>query len=72
MENLRVQTGMSKSGIVKHALRTLASKGGLAAPAGQGLFALGESRFGKHGDAKRQSADMKSVVHAQVLARHKA
>ena len=72
IEHLRVQTGLSKSDVVKHALRTLASNEDFAAPAAQGLFALGEGSFGRHGDASRQSADMKSVVRARLMVKRKA
>ena len=72
IEHLRVQTGLSKSDVVKHALRALASNDHFAAPAVQGLFALGEGSFGRHGDASRQSADMKSVVRARLMAKRKA
>ena len=72
IEHLRVQTGLSKSDVVKHALRALASNDDFAAPAVQGLFALGEGSFGRHGDASRQSADMKSVVRARLMAKRKA
>ena len=72
IEHLRVQTGLSKSDVVKHALRTLASNEDFAAPVVQGLFALGESSFGRHGDVSRQSADMKAVVRARLMAKRKA
>ncbi len=75
IEHLRVQTGLSKSDVVKHALRALAgtaSNDDFAAPAAQGLFALGEGSFGRHGDASRQSADMKSVVRARLMVKRKA
>jgi hypothetical protein len=71
IEHLRVQTGLSKSDVVKHALRTLASNEDFAAPAAQGLFALGEGSFGRHGDASRQSADIKSVVGARLMLKRK-
>ena len=72
IEHLRVQTGLSKSDVVKHALRTLASNEDFAAPVVQGLFELGESSFGRHGDVSRQSADMKSVVRARLIVKRKA
>jgi hypothetical protein len=72
IERLRALTGMSKSDIVKHALRTLVSHEDSAAPAALGLFALGENSFGKHGDATRQSAHMKSIVRTRVWAKRKA
>lgn len=72
IEHLRVQTGLSKSDVVKHALRELASNDDFAVPAVQGLFALGEGSFGRHGDASRQSADIKLVVRARLKAKRKA
>ena len=75
IEHLRVQTGLSKSDLVKHALRALAgtaSNDDFAAPAAQGLFALGQGSFGRHGDASRQSTNMKPVVRARLLAKRKA
>lgn len=72
IEQLRAQTGMSKSDIVKHALRTLASNEDCAGPVAQSLFALGESGFGRHGDVSRQSADVKAVVRARLKAKRRA
>ena len=72
IEHLRVQTGLSKSDVVKHALRALASYDDSAAPAAKGLFALGEGSFGRHGDASRQSGDLKSVVRARLMVKRGA
>ena len=74
IERLRAQTGMSKSDIVKHALRILArhEDSDSVAPAAQGLFALGECSFGKHGDAARQSTGVKAVVRARLKAKRRA
>lgn len=72
IELLRARTGKSKSDIVKHALRALASNEDSAVPAAQGLYALGESGFGKHGDVSRQSANVKSVVRARLKAKRRA
>ena len=72
IELLRARTGKSKSDIVKQALRALASNEDSAAPAVQGLYALGERGFGKHGDASRQSANLKSVVRARLKAKRGA
>ena len=69
MARLHAQTGLSKSEIVKRALRKLAS----AEEAGLdiSLFALGEASFGRHGDVKRQSANIKNVVRERLLAKHR-
>lgn len=72
IELLRARTGKSKSDIVKHALRMLASNEDSVAPAAHGLYALGASSFGKHGDDSRQSANVKSVVRARLKAKRKA
>ena len=72
IELLRARTGKSKSDIVKLALRALASNEDSMAPAVQGLYALGEGGFGKHGNASRQSANLKSVVRARLKAKRKA
>ena len=72
IESLRSRTGLSKSDIVKQALRTWAGSEGSSAPVARGLFALGEGSFGKHGDVSRQSADMKSVVRERLDSKRKA
>ena len=69
VERLRAQTGLSKSDVVKHALRTLASNQALAAPSQPSLFDMGTSRFGRHGHAGRQSAQIKVVVRERVQAK---
>jgi hypothetical protein len=67
MRRLRATTGLSKTELVKRALRSLASNA--AAPAeGTGLFELGVSRFGRHGDARRQSSDIKRIARARAVA----
>ncbi len=66
---LRAQTGLSKSDVVKHALRSLAGQVTMAAPAPPSLFDLGAHRFGKHGSAARQSAQIKAVVRGRVQAK---
>ena len=67
MAHLHAQTGLSKSDIVKRALRQML--GSEAAPDTGGLFALGQASFGRHGDATRQSADVKRVVRERLLAK---
>ena len=69
IERLRERTGLSKSDIVKQALWALASDEGSVAPQAQGLYALGQGRFGQHSDGSRRSADLKSVVRARLKAK---
>ena len=69
MARLRAQTGLSKSDIVKRALRQLVSAD--EAPQAGSLFALGQASFGKQGDAARQSADVKRVVRERLLAKQR-
>ena len=72
IEQLRAASGLSKSDIVKRALRAWA---GASTPAtgadAPSLFHLGEASFGKHAHAARQSASVKSVVRAQLRAKHR-
>jgi Arc/MetJ-type ribon-helix-helix transcriptional regulator len=72
LESLRSRMGLSKSELVKQALRALAASQDQALAAGQGLYALGEQRFGRHGDASRQSAEVKSVVRERLRTKRKA
>ena len=67
IERLRAQTGLSKSNIVKQALRALAD--GQAAREAPDLFALGADKFGRHGDRSRQSASIKSVARKRARAK---
>jgi len=69
MAQLHAQTGLSKSDIVKRALRQLADA--QLAPAAGGLFALGQSSFGRQGDATRQSAKVKRIVRDRLQARQR-
>jgi len=65
---LRATTGLSKSEIVKRALRSLASDG--TAPAGgTGLFELGATRFGRYGNVRRQSSDIKRIARTRAIAK---
>ena len=66
---LHAQTGLSKSDIVKRALRQLAVA--QLVPASAGLFTLGESSFGRQGDATRQSANVKRVVRERLQAKQR-
>jgi Ribbon-helix-helix protein, copG family len=67
IQRLHQQTGLSKSEIVKRALRSLAQEN-VSANEG-GLFELGATRFGRYGNARRQSADIKNVVKARIDAK---
>ena len=53
---LTKQTGLTKSALVKQALQHLSNT--QAKSAGGGLFELGKARFGRYGDAARQSAQI--------------
>ena len=64
---LNQQTGLTKSALVKKALENLSLT--QTASAGGGLFELGEAQFGRHGDATRQSDQIKQVVRARLNAK---
>ena len=72
IEALRAHTGMSKSDLVKSALRALASHENLAGPAAESLFSLGEKSFGRHGDVTRQSNNVKAVVRSRLDAKRRS
>jgi hypothetical protein len=66
MQQLHLRTGLSKTEIVKQALRQFAS----SAPAADvSLYDLGQPLFGKYGDAARQSANIKQVVRDRLAAK---
>ena len=68
VHRLRAATGLSKTEIVKRALRSLAS--GASAPAeGTGLFELGAARFGRYGNLRRQSSEIKRIVRSRAIAK---
>ena len=67
IERLHQQTGLSKSEIVKRALRSLAQHSSTS-DAG-GLFDLGAARFGRYGNVRGQSDDIKNVVKARLDAK---
>ncbi len=67
IQRLQQQTGLSKSEIVKRALRSLVQADATAT--GGGLFELGAARFGRYGSARRQSDNIKNVVKARVDAK---
>jgi nucleoid DNA-binding protein len=67
MQQLHEKTGLSKTDIVKQALRQWASA--TQASGEVSLYDLGKPVFGKHGDAKRQSSNIKSVVREHLAAK---
>lgn len=67
MQQLHEKTGLSKTDIVKQALRQWASA--TQASSEVSLYDLGKPVFGKHGDAKRQSSSIKSVVRERLAAK---
>ena len=67
IQRLHQQTGLSKSEIVKRALRSLAQDNSTS-PEG-GLFELGANRFGRFGNVQRQSENIKDVVKARLNAK---
>lgn len=71
IERLRACSGLSKSDLVKQALRALASQQESQAAQAPSLFALGEGGFGRHGIATRQAADIKSVVRDRLAAKRR-
>ncbi len=70
MRQLHERMGVSKTEIVKQALRLLASSGEAAA-SDTCLYELGKPSFGRYGDATRQSAQIKSVVRDRLNAKAK-
>ena len=66
LARLGASTGLTKTEIVKRALRALAK----SLPAGEATrFELGAARFGRHGDGSRHAADIKRVVRARLDAK---
>ncbi len=70
VRQLHERTGLSKTEIVKQALRLLASSDE-AAVGNTCLYELGKPSFGRYGDATRQSALIKSVVRERLAAKQK-
>lgn len=67
IDRLQAQTALTKSELVKRALQMLARETADVLPGG--LFELGKTRFGRHGDVTRQAADIKRVVRARLHAK---
>ena len=68
MQRLRAATGLSKTEIVKRALRVL-GESPTSPSGGEGLFSLGSDRFGRYGDVRRQSSDIKGIARSRANAR---
>jgi hypothetical protein len=62
MQTLYGRTGLSKTEIVKLALRKLANE----TQPETSLFDMGASKFGRYGDVRRQSTQIKSVVRERI------
>jgi hypothetical protein len=67
LSDLHGRMGLTKTEIVKLALRKLASDTAHEL----GLFEIGEARFGRYGDGTRQSRQIKSVVRERIQAKLK-
>jgi hypothetical protein len=68
MQTLYSRTGLSKTEIVKLALRKLAND----TQPETSLFDMGASKFGCYGDARRQSVQIKSVVRDGLVSSARA
>lgn len=66
LDRLQAQLGGTKSDIVKQALRLMAEQTPVEPGHSPSLYALGADRFGRYGDATRQSADIKTVVRQRL------
>ena len=64
---LNQTTGLTKTAIVKQALKNIATPP--EHPSGGGLFELGADRFGRYGDKARQSSEIKRIVRARLDAK---
>lgn len=70
MEQLRTKMGVSKSEVVKQAVRLMASQ--VAAEPESNAFSLGSGVFGRYGDARRQSSDIKQLVKQRLAEKRGA
>jgi len=68
IQRLRATTGLSKTELVKRALRSLASEGA-PSTGGAGLYELGAGRFGRFGSLRRQSSDIKRIARSRAVAK---
>jgi len=64
MAQLHARLGISKSAIVKKALRLMADQFGSTGPVD--AFSAGAGLFGRYGDEQRQSSDIKQVVRQRL------
>jgi len=67
IQRLREKTGLSKTDIVKRALRSFANERDDSTQGG--LFELGAARFGRYGSARRQSSDIKRIAKSRARAK---
>ncbi len=72
LDRLQAQLGGTKSDIVKQALRLMAEQTPVEPAHAPSLYALGADRFGRFGDAARQSANIKSVVRQRLDSKRQA
>jgi len=68
MAQLHARLGISKSAVVKKALRLLADQFGSTKPAD--AYSAGAGLFGRYGDEQRQSSDIKQVVYQRGDRHH--
>ncbi len=68
IEFLHAQSGLSKSEVVKKSLRLMADQ--LSKEQPENAFTAGTGLFGRHGDAQRQSANIKHIVRQRLSAKH--
>ena len=67
MERLHTRLQLSKTEVVKQALRLMAAQ--IDAQPQADAFSSGAHLFGRHGDAQRQATDIKSVVRERLAAK---
>jgi hypothetical protein len=70
MAQLQVSLGVSKSAVVKRALRLMAEQ--LKAEPQSDAFAAGAGLFGRYGDEQRQAADIKQLVRQRLASKRAA
>jgi hypothetical protein len=69
VSRLRIKTGLSKSDIVKQALRNWANTSDTPSDS-VSLYSLKVAQSPREGDASRQSAHIKQVVRSRLQAKH--
>jgi len=67
MAQLHARLGISKSAVVKKALRLLADQFGSTGPAD--AYSAGADLFGRYGDEQRQASDIKQVVRQRLATK---